>query len=551
MPADSAYITTDTVRLLVPEAALIVVAVATMIAGAFVRATSLWRYVALAGLLLAAALLAGGGELSAGDGLEAQDAIDADTWTSGPVLVDPFAMAVRWLALVSGALLVMSVPRDSAPGHLAEYFGALLLAVGGAMLAASAGDVVLLFLSLELVSIPTYLLLLVARRSPQAEEAGAKYFFLSVLASALFLYGLSFLYGIGGSTQLADIRTALAAANADEGLTRLAPLALVLLIAGLGFRLAVVPFHFYAPDVFEGSTHPNAGFLSIVPKIVGVVGVVRIVLMAMPGTETLAWQITLTLAVLTMTLGNVVALWQDNVRRMLAYSSIAHAGYMLIGLAVAFGVAGGLETAPGLDGVGSVLFYLTAYAFASIGVFAALAFLSPPGRSVDRVDQLAGLARSEPGVALVIAVAMFSLAGIPPLAGFWGKFALLASAVSVDSVAPDAAVVRNWFLGLVVIALVNAAIAAAYYLRVVKVMFFDSSAAETAEASPDGVTAPAPRDYSSFIAAVACAAIIAAIGIAPRRLMEQTRWAGQSTAAVPATSAQALEPVGEDLAKRD
>lgn len=529
MPADPAYITTDTLRLLLPEAALIAVAVATMIAGAFVRATSLWRYVALSGLLLSAVLLAATDGVTTGDG--------AGAWASGPVLVDPFAMAVRWLALVSGALLVLAVPRDSAPGHLAEYFGALLLAISGAMLAASAGDIVLLFLSLELVSIPTYLLLFVARRHPLAEEAGTKYFFLSILASALFLYGLSFLYGIAGSTQLAEIRTALAAATAGEGLVQLAPLALVLLIAGLGFRLAVVPFHFYAPDVFEGSTHPNAGFLSIVPKIVGVVGVVRIVLIAMPGVETLAWQITLTLAVLTMTLGNVVALWQDNIRRMLAYSSIAHAGYMLIGLAVAFGVAGGMVTAPGFNGVGAVLFYLAAYAFASIGTFAALAFLGQGGRSVDRVDDLAGLGRSQPGVALVIAVSMFSLAGVPPLAGFWGKFTLLYSAVSIDSAA-DTSVVRNWFLGLVVIALVNAAIAAAYYLRVVKVMFFDDSATDiTAEEE----TATVPREYSCFIAAVVCAGIIVAIGIAPRALMEHTRWAGESATGVPAAPTATMD----------
>ncbi|MCA9102845.1 MAG: NADH-quinone oxidoreductase subunit N, partial [Planctomycetales bacterium] len=486
-------------------------------------------------------------------GMEGPAGTDASAWNSGPLLVDPLAMTVRWLALISGALLVMAVPSDAAPGNLSEYIAALLLATAGAMLTAVAGDLVLLFLGLELVSIPTYLLLLVARRDALGEEAGAKYFFLSLLASALFLYGLSFLYGIAGSTALADVRAALVARADGAGLPQLAPLALVLLIAGLGFRLAVVPFHFYAPDVFEGSTHPNAGFLSIVPKIVGVVGVVRLVVAAMPGTETLAWQVTLTLAVLTMTLGNVVALWQENVRRMLAYSSIAHAGYILIGLAVALGTAGGLETATGFNGVGAVLFYLCGYAFASIGTFAALAYLSQGGHTTERVEHLAGLARRQPTMAVVIALAMFSLAGIPPLAGFAGKFTLLASAVSIDSAGPNAAVVHNWFLALVTIALVNAAIAAAYYLRVVKVIFFDPAPAIVAT---EKGKMPEPRERSGLIAAVVCAVLMVGLGLFPRPLLEQTRWAGESIQMSPPAAAQSA-PIqsasvpSSDVARRD
>ncbi|MEZ6068808.1 MAG: proton-conducting transporter membrane subunit [Pirellulales bacterium] len=377
------------------------------------------------------------------------------------------------------------------------------------MLTAVAGDLVLLFLGLELVSIPTYLLLLVARRDALGEEAGAKYFFLSLLASALFLYGLSFLYGIAGSTALADVRAALAARADGAGLPQLAPLALVLLIAGLGFRLAVVPFHFYAPDVFEGSTHPNAGFLSIVPKIVGVVGVVRLVVAAMPGTETLAWQVTLTLAVLTMTLGNVVALWQENVRRMLAYSSIAHAGYILIGLAVALGTAGGWKRPP--DSTASApCCSISADTPSHRSARLLLAYLSQGGHTTERVEHLAGLARRQPTMAVVIALAMFSLAGIPPLAGFAGKFTLLASAVSIDSTGPNAAVVHNWFLALVTIALVNAAIAAAYYLRVVKVIFFDPAPAIVAT---EKGKMPESRERSGLIAAVVCAVLIVGLGL--------------------------------------
>ena len=248
-------------------------------------------------------------------------------------------------------------------------------------------------------------------------------------------------------------------------------MALLLVFAGMGFRMTAVPFHFYAPDVYQGTSNPNAGLLSTLPKIAGLLVVVRVIMASMPGHELqgLGWRIALVMAVLTMTLGNVLALWQDNIRRLLAYSSIAHAGYMLIGVAVGFATAAGGEAPLEINGIGTALFYLGVYCLATIGAFAALNYLGSAERQIDGVDELNGLGRTRPAAALALAVAMFSLAGVPPLAGFWGKLTLFTGALEVGGT------LRPWFVGLAVIGAVNAAIAMAYYLRVVAVMYFRAS----------------------------------------------------------------------------
>ena len=286
------------------------------------------------------------------------------------------------------------------------------------MLVCSANDLVLLFVGLELISIPTYILLFIGRRDKPSGEVTAKYFFLSILSSAILLYGFSFLYGVGESTVISTI--AVRVGELSEG-NLIATLALVLIFAGLAFKIAAVPFHFYAPDVYQGTSNANAGLLAVVPKVAGVVVLVRLVVAAMPGLETTGWQLALAVAVITMTLGNVLALWQHNLRRMLAYSSIAHAGYLLIGLAT--GLAG-TSAGESTDGVGAMIFYLLLYVVATTGTFAALCFLSRREHEVDSLDELAGLSRTHPLVAALIAIFMFSLAGIPPLAGFLGKFTL-------------------------------------------------------------------------------------------------------------------------------
>ena len=324
-----------------------------------------------------------------------------------------------------------------------EYVGLLLLTVAGMMLVAVANELVLVFVGLELVSIPTYILLYLGRNDVASQESATKYFFLSILASAILLYGFSFLYGTTGSTDLAAIRQRLASpAAASGGLLALAKVALVMIFAGLGFRITAVPFHFYAPDVYQGTTQANAGFLSVVPKIAGFMVLLRLVAVGMTGIGPYPWRIALVLAILTMTLGNFVALWQDNVRRLLAYSSIAQAGYMLIGLAACLAAPGNPDAA---NGAAALLLYLLVYAVATLGAFAALDCLSGKGdrhllceapegpsrqkvpvpfsqRQIDGIDELAGLAWTTGWtrrfLAWALALFFFSLTGVPPLAGF-------------------------------------------------------------------------------------------------------------------------------------
>jgi NADH-quinone oxidoreductase subunit N len=294
---------------------------------------------------------------------------------------------------------------------------------------------------------------------------------------------------------------------------------MLLVFAGLGFKIAAVPFHFYAPDVYQGTTHLNAALLSVVPKAAGLIVLVRIMVPsgASPLADAYLWRIALGLSVLTMTLGNVLALWQDNLRRLLAYSSIAHAGYMLIGLAV--GLAG-TGAAGAWDGLAGLLFYLCVYAAATLGTFAALAYLGSQRQQLDAVDELAGLGRTHPLVATMMALFMFSLAGIPPLAGFWGKFLLFASALNVDRAAGTEDGRQAWFVALAVIGVMNAAVAAAYYLRVVAVMYFR---APLAVRKAEGGAGP-------WCAAVACSILVIVLGLWPGPLMRESNCASPTAA---------------------
>jgi NADH-quinone oxidoreductase subunit N len=333
-------------------------------------------------------------------------------------------------------------------------------------------------------------LLFLGRRDRATAEATMKYFFLSIFSSALLLYGVSLVYGIAGVTLIAGdeavpgIREKFVALAEQPGpLAPLAPLALVLLVAGFGFKLAVAPLQFYAPDVYQGTTNANAGLLAVAPKIAGIAGLVRLALIAVPLVGDFAWQLALVIAVLTMTIGNVSALWQNNLRRLLAYSSIAHGGYLMIGLAAAAAAADGT---PSRGGIAAMLLYVAVYGLATMGTFAALAFLGSRQKEVSGVEELAGLGRSQPVIAAAIALFMFSLAGIPPLAGFLGKFYVFRAAI-------DAGLV--WFA---VVGVILSVVGAYYYLRIVKILYFDEPAA---------AFDPAPSPAVSSVAAI-CAFLL-------------------------------------------
>jgi len=488
-------VTTESIIYLLPETFLVVVATLIVVVGTIFEWRATWSWIGIAGLLIATPLVWWG-----------------DTGPLPGILVgDSMAQFIRYLTLGTGILFLLAATHVASLTQTAEYVGSLLFALTGLMVIASAQDLTLLFVGLELVSIPTYILLYLGGRDVPGQESTTKYFFLSVFSSAVTLYGFAFLYGVGGSTNLAEIYDRLTG-GMSAGFHQLGALALVLVFTGLAFKIAAVPFHFYAPDVYQGTSPLNAGLLAVVPKIAGVVVMARILAYAMPSHAEVGWHLTIVIAAVTMTLGNTLALWQDNIRRLLAYSSIAHAGYMLIGLTVALASQNAVESVAQFNGIAAMLFYLAVYAVATTGTFAALTYLGGDGRPVEKIDDLAGTGRARPLVGLAVAVFMFSLAGIPPLAGFWGKLSLFASAIGFQS---DGDGAQLWLVALAIIGLINAAVAAAYYLRVVAVMYFRD----------DTPGLPAEGGFGAFASAVACAVLLLVVGLYPRGLISATQQA--------------------------
>jgi NADH-quinone oxidoreductase subunit N len=465
-------------RLVAPEIALVATACAVFLLGCLYNRRWLWFAVSLLGVLVAA-ILAG----TVRTAMPPQETI-----TAAPVIPDAAADFVRWVAILGTAVLVFVSWPEVTRSTAAEYYGCLLVASAGVSLVGRANDLVTLFLALELVSIPTYVLLYLPARTRLNQEAAAKYFLLSVLSSAVLLFGFSYLYGLTGSTNLTVITGTLAKANA-EALSPMALIGVVMVVAAMGFRVTAVPFHFYAPDVYEGGPAGVVALLAFLPKVAGFAALARV--LGLVGGDALhlpfdaKTQLPLLLwilAVLTMTLGNVLALLQDNVRRMLAYSGVAHAGYMLMGVVVACSLPEAHGTAktdlvsgkstgvvgPGIGGIDALLVYLVAYGLMTVGAFAVILYLSTPERPVEAIDDLAGAGQSHPFSAGLMAVFLFSLIGMPLTAGFAGKLLLFVGAFTAPA---DTATMRNLYQVLAVVAAVNAAIGAYYYLRVVGVMY--------------------------------------------------------------------------------
>lgn len=341
-------------------------------------------------------------------------------------------------------------PRATVRG---EFLCMFLLSLAGVMLCTSAGDLIWLFLALELTSLPTYVMVATSRTKTSALESAVKYFFLGAVAAAIFLYGFVLLYGATGTLHLVEIRAVLAQqAASPAGLSPMAILGLILAFVGVSFKIAAVPMHFYVADVYEGSAAPVSAFLAFVPKTAGFV----VILMLMstvsgagpdgslpPAIHATIWLI----AVATMTIGNCLALLQRNIKRVLAYSSIAHSGYMLIG--VLAGSTSGLAT----NGYAAVAFYLVAYGVMNMGTFAVVACLQRRGEEIQTLDDLAGLSRRHPVLASVMAICALSLLGFPPLLGFFGKIYLFSAGIAAGEIV------------LVIIAGLNSAVSAWYYLK--------------------------------------------------------------------------------------
>jgi NADH-quinone oxidoreductase subunit N len=506
--------------LLLPEFLLLATAMVMMTLGAFIRVPRrAWSITSAAALGVALILLI------------AVRNVETDMYGS-VVLNDALSFYARLVFLITGLILLGMAHDQVDDARAPEFFGMMLMIHAGAMLVATANEMVFLFVGLELVSIPTYLLLYLSRRTASTQEAATKYFFLSIFSSGLLLFGLAYLYGMTGISNLKALALLNDRSIPFAGVPHLqfGLIAIVFILAGLGFRVAAVPFHFYAPDVYQGSPAVLAALLSWVPKGLGFVAIIRtlgaiIGGMGADGRLTdKAVLIAAVIAVVTMTLGNTVALAQNNLKRLLAYSSIAHAGYLMIGVAVMFrnGANGGVTL-----GAESVLYYLVAYAVMTLGTFAIIIALNSGDRPVETVDDMAGLAATHRPLALEMVICLLSLAGIPPLAGFVGKFELFASAWGATR-GEDAGI----FQGLAIIGAVNSAIGAYYYLRIIVVMFLRPAL------KPFSVR----LSWPTGAAITACTLLTFLLGPLATPIMQASHEAAIAASAIPKPPMLSIEP---------
>ncbi|HQY30174.1 MAG TPA: NADH-quinone oxidoreductase subunit N, partial [Thermomicrobiales bacterium] len=346
--------------------------------------------------------------------------------------------------------------------QIGEYYVLLAFAVLGAMLTASAGDLIMVFVGIELSALATYILTAFAKRRESSMEGALKYFLLGIFASAILVYGMAWLYGLTGSTNLDTIAAHIAQSTAGE--KHLEPsilLALLLLVVGLGFKIAAVPFHMWTPDAYDGAPTPVTAYMSVIPKAAGFAAIVRILIQGLGPLRDDWYMLIAILALLTMVFGNLVAISQRNVKRMLAYSSIAHTGYMMVGVAAYEALGAGFGGSVGAqDAVSLLLYYMLAYTFMNIGAFAVVAWIQHRGAGMN-LEDFHGLSSRQPLAAAAMAIFMVSLMGIPPLIGFYAKYYVILAAIQADML---------WLAISVVFA---SAISAYFYLRVVAVMYFN------------------------------------------------------------------------------
>ncbi len=437
-----------------PEIALAGIAMAILMFGVLRRGESFFlsSMFALGGFLIAALLV-----LTTPRGMG----------YNGQFVADAFAGFVKILVLLGAALTLILSLDYNRKNHIArfEFPVLMLLSVTGMMVMASATNLMTLYLGLELQSLALYVLAAFARDDLRSSEAGLKYFVLGALASGLLLYGISLVYGFSGTMDFGLLAKALMRpASASPGVV----VGIVFVLVGLAFKISAVPFHMWTPDVYEGAPTPVTVFFSTAPKVAAFALLLRTMVTPF-GHQLIAWQnLIVIVSIASMLLGALAAIGQSNIKRLMAYSSIGHMGYALIGLAVA---------TP--EGIRGVLIYLIVYVFMSAGTFACIIAMQRRGRALEQITDLNGLGSTDPTLALLMAVFMFSMAGIPPLSGFFGKLYIFLPAVQAGM----------WTLA--VIGVLTSVVGSYYYLRIVKVMYFDA---------PEAPFDPRPASVS-FVAA--------------------------------------------------
>ena len=404
----------------------------------------------------------------------------------GTVAADWFSLFFIYLFLLVAALTLLGsidyLERDHI--HHGEFYALVLLATVGMCLMAASTELIMIFLGLEISSISTYILAGFKRHDLLSNEASVKYFLLGSFATAFFLYGIAFIYGLTRTTNLLSLSERLTDASQWSNLARLA---LILMFVGLAFKISTAPFQVWTPDVYQGAPAPVTAFLSVGPKAAAFAVLLRVFLGGLASAGPLSFWVLWISAAATMCLGNLAALWQSNVKRLLAYSSIAHAGYILVGV-----------TAGGPQGTSAVLYYLVAYALMNVGAFLLIAHLSGPGERWTQVNDYTGLAYERPAVAACLTVFFLSLAGIPTTAGFLGKFYLFRAALHSDLV------------GLTILAVLNSVVSVYYYLRIVVAMYMREGKTEAANS---------PVPWAARVALAASLAGIFYLGLFPNRLM--------------------------------
>lgn len=382
---------------------------------------------------------------------------------SNLVVVDSYASFWKLLLyLVSGMTILLSIGYLKEERiDLAEFYGFIMLSLAGMMIMVSGSDLLVIYLGIELMSISLYIMAGFKRFEAKSIESSAKYFILGAFSSGLLLYGISLTFGAAGSTRLVDIASAVTARGLDDPLVLIA---MMLIISGFAFKVAAVPFHMWTPDVYQGAPTTVTAFMAVASKAASFAAFLRVLLEGFGGVKPNWSGLILGMCIMTLILGNLVAIVQTNIKRMLAYSSIAHAGYALIGLVVAGWM--GTEAGVASGGVSSIMLYLAIYSFMTLGAFAIVAILRRGGLEGEELDDFTGLAKRHKGAAFLMMLFMVSLAGIPPTAGFIGKFYLFMAAINAG---------LTW---LAVVGLVFAAVSAFYYLRVVMVMYMREPSSE-------------------------------------------------------------------------
>jgi NADH-quinone oxidoreductase subunit N len=408
------------------------------------------------------------------------------------VKVDPFSIFFHFVVAAVTILVILSSYEYMEVQQIraGEYYGLVLFGAVGMMLMSSAVELVLIFIALEISSISTYILAGFRRRAAISSEASVKYFLLGSFATAFFLYGVALMFGATGSTSIAKIGASLGEFVGQGHGPLLAYLGIALMFVGLGFKVAAAPFHVWTPDVYEGAPSPVVGFMSTAPKAAVFAVLLRIMFQAQaPGRILLIW----VAAALSMTIGNIAALVQDNIKRLLAYSSIAHAGYLLVAIA----------SLPA-NGIPAAMFYTASYAAMNVGAFAVVGHFASAGERYVTLEDYSGLGKRSPLLAAILTIFLLSLIGIPITGGFFAKFYVFSAALQANLV------------GLAIVGVLNSAVAAYYYLRVIVVMYMR-------EPRQDAPVTPIPAGLGIALALSLAATIY--LGVLPGRVLE---YAGRS-----------------------